>query len=260
MKRSVTLGGLALSVARRLSYVHRQQLRNLPGILALQASLDGRMANQFAKRGSRLCLDGFPRSGNGFSFVCLSEIPELPVSAVAQHSHSAANVARAVRLQIPTFVLIRKPLDCCLSLVAMGDVEDLDDALAAWLAFHRRIGGLLDRLTIVPFETLTSRPHLFATAAASAAGVAPPSGASFADRVLKKRQALDLAHNYPSIYQLSLPHPAKEARKAQIAASASPSALFRLESCRALYERILAAAPRVLGQAVRPAAALTREG
>src|ERR687894_957930 len=67
-----------------------------------------------ARPDTALVIEGFLRSGNTFS-VAAFELANGPKLHVGRHLHGAPHVLRAVRLGLPTIVLIRQPRDAVLS-------------------------------------------------------------------------------------------------------------------------------------------------
>jgi hypothetical protein len=53
-----------------------------------------------------LCIEGYPRSSNSFSVRMFKQSNDV---LIAHHLHCTGNIARAIRADIPTLVLIRDP-------------------------------------------------------------------------------------------------------------------------------------------------------
>jgi len=234
-----------------LPYASRQAIRCWPGVLALQLKvLRPASATQLATRSSTLCLEGFPRSGNGFSYACVRDVVGVPQPAIAHHTHSPANILRAVRLGLPTYVLVRSPDDCCPSLVIWGASRALDDALSAYQAFHEALLPVLDQVTVVPFEQLTAAPETFVRQVADDLGRPQPRwDADVAASVRRTIERSDEARQVTGFVRASLPTEEKARLKAELAErAASPQVSALTTRCRTLREQILRTAPRVLGR------------
>lgn len=107
-----------------------------------------------ARRDTAIVIDGFLRSGNTFS-VAAFEVANGQDLHVARHRHGAPHVLRAVRLGLPTLVLIRRPAEAVSSYLVRRPSLTPDDALLEYLDFYRTawrvhrhfVVGLFDRVT-----------------------------------------------------------------------------------------------------------------
>jgi hypothetical protein len=222
-----------------IPYWLRQQIKSWPGVLATQLTLlRPGSAQQLARASTLLCVEGFPRSGNGFALTCVGEALDIPQSRIAHHTHSIANVRRAVGLGLPTYVLVREPGDCCASLVIWGASRTMDDGLKAYEAYHRALLALGPRVTIVPFEQLTADPEGFLRQVAADLGrPAPAWNEAVAALVQRAIERSDQRRSVAGHLRTSLPTEAKARLKARMdTAPASP----RLARCRALRAQVLA--------------------
>ena len=114
--------GFAVHVGRdllRLRLHLRRPVSRLPYAwdAAMYARADKR--STLARRDSALVIEGFPRSGNTFS-VAAFQIANGQDLHVGRHLHGAPHVLRAVRLGLPTVVLIRRPREAVLSYLTRG--------------------------------------------------------------------------------------------------------------------------------------------
>ena len=107
-----------------------------------------------ARPGTAIVIEGFLRSGNTFS-VAAFEIANGPELHVGRHLHGAPHVLRAIRMGLPTVVLIRSPRDAVLSYLIRRDTITPHDAVLEYLDFYRTtwpardgfVVGLFDRVT-----------------------------------------------------------------------------------------------------------------
>jgi hypothetical protein len=107
-----------------------------------------------ARPDTAIVIEGFLRSGNTFS-VAAFQIANGPGLHVGRHLHGAPHVLRAVRLGLPTVVLIRQPRDAVLSYLVRRAtltpydalLEYLDFYRTAWPARHGFVVGLFDQVT-----------------------------------------------------------------------------------------------------------------
>ncbi|MCA1687543.1 MAG: hypothetical protein LC714_02860 [Actinobacteria bacterium] len=102
---------------------------------------------------TQLVIEGFPRSGNSFARVAFVQAQREKVR-IAHGLHVPAQVIRAVRWQIPTLVLIRRPRDAVLSF-AIRDPISVDQALKYYLSFYKPIEEYRDGYVLGLFEEVT---------------------------------------------------------------------------------------------------------
>lgn len=115
------------------------------------------------RRDTDIVIEGFPRSANSTTVREFLARQDRALH-VAHHKHHAAQLLRATEWGIPAVVLIRKPRDACLSLLALaaetrkiaGRSRDrgatFSDVFAAYVAFYTAVAPCLDRLVIGQFE------------------------------------------------------------------------------------------------------------
>ena len=106
--------------------------------------------------GTRLVIEGFPRSGNSFArraFIMAQDDPQIR-DYIAHHLHVPAQVVRAAKWQIPTLVLIRRPRDAVLSLT-IRDPLSVDQALKYYVSFYKTAEKHRDAFVLGLFEEVT---------------------------------------------------------------------------------------------------------
>jgi hypothetical protein len=108
-----------------------------------------------ARPDTALVVEGFLRSGNTFS-VAAFEIANGRELHVGRHLHGAPHVLRAVRLGLPTVVLIRNPRDAVLSYLIRRDTLTPYDALVEYLDFYRAAWRVRDHFVVGLFDRVTS--------------------------------------------------------------------------------------------------------
>lgn len=109
-------------------------------------------------RDTDLVIEAFGRSGTtfaNFAFLSAQDRPgkDRPVKTV-HHTHAAAQIITAVRMKVPTMVIVRPPLESALSHMARHQIP-ARPALVAWIRYHRRILPYLDRLVVTTFDDMT---------------------------------------------------------------------------------------------------------
>ncbi|HJR38728.1 MAG TPA: glycosyltransferase family 4 protein [Nocardioidaceae bacterium] len=120
----------------RLRHHARRPLARTPYVwdVAMLARPDKR--STLARRDTAIVIEGFLRSGNTFSVAAFA-VANGPGLHVGRHLHGAPHVLRAVRLGLPTLVLIRRPADAVSSYLIRRPTLTADDALLEYLDFYR---------------------------------------------------------------------------------------------------------------------------
>ena len=108
-----------------------------------------------ARRDTAIVIEGFLRSGNTFS-VAAFQIANGTEPHVGRHLHGAPHVLRAVRLGLPTLVLIRQPRDAVLSYLVRRATLTPHDAVLEYLDFYRTAWPVRDRFVVGLFDRVTS--------------------------------------------------------------------------------------------------------
>ncbi len=108
-----------------------------------------------AGRGTAIVIEGFLRSGNTWS-VAAFQIANGFDPHVGHHLHGGAHVRRAVRLGLPTVVLVREPADAVSSYLIRRPTLTPDDALLEYLDFHRTAWPCRDGFVVAPFARAVS--------------------------------------------------------------------------------------------------------
>ena len=108
-----------------------------------------------ARPGTAIVIEGFLRSGNTFS-VAAFQIANGPELHVGRHLHGAPHVLRAVRMGLPTVVLVREPEDAVLSYLIRRDSLTPHDAVLEYLDFYRTAWRARDGFVVGLFDRVTS--------------------------------------------------------------------------------------------------------
>lgn len=126
---------------------------------------------------TEIVLEGFPRSANTFAlnllrFGILFSRPVMFAAKsdtlISHHTHSVGNLKLALELGVPTFVLIRPPLDAIPSSVIRAEAlkeKAFQDyvyyTLSRYRQFYNFVWAKKKKLTIISFETVTETPWEF---------------------------------------------------------------------------------------------------
>jgi hypothetical protein len=115
----------------------------------------GRYRDLLISNRTEIVIEGYPRSGNTFAVAALKFAQQRAI-AIANHTHSPAQVIEAVRRRLPTLVLLRQPRDAAVSLLIREPAIALDLALKRYIRFYSRIAAYRDDFVIATFDQATS--------------------------------------------------------------------------------------------------------
>lgn len=103
-----------------------------------------------------IIVDAYPRSANSY-FAWAIELKEVPV-VMSHHLHSRFQITRAIKKRIPLIVLIRNPLDACLSSAVYNDINFITLELIKWQIFYKKVLANLpdEGIKILNFEDIIS--------------------------------------------------------------------------------------------------------
>jgi hypothetical protein len=108
-----------------------------------------------ARRDTAIVIDGFLRSGNTFSVAAFA-VANGTDPHVGRHLHGAPHVLRAVRLGLPTVVLVRQPADAVSSYLVRRPTLTPDDAFVEYLDFYRTAWRVRDRFVVGLFDQVVT--------------------------------------------------------------------------------------------------------
>lgn len=147
-----------MSIVRALDRVRhhaRRPLARTPYLWDLAMMVRPEKASTLARADTRIVIEGYLRSGNTFS-VAAFEIANGPDSHVGRHLHGAPHVLRAVRMGIPTVVLVRPPRDAVLSYLVRRDTLTPHDAVLEYMDFYRTAWPVRAGFVIGLFERVVN--------------------------------------------------------------------------------------------------------
>jgi hypothetical protein len=200
-----------------------------------------------ARRDTALVIDGFPRSGNTFSAAAfvISNGRQLHVG---RHLHGAPHVLRAVRLGVPTVVLVRRPADAIASYLIRRPTLTPDEAVTEYLDFYRTawrardgfVVGLFDQV-ITDFGAVVTRVnHRFGTSFVPYQPTAENEAAVF--RLVEEMNRLECRGEVVETH-VGRPSSERAERKRQVQGlMGRPRTVARLALADEVYQRYLDAA------------------
>ncbi len=102
-----------------------------------------------------LVVEGFPRSGNTFCAEAFRVVSDGRYEIVS-HVHHVAQVKSAVKLGIPTIVVIREPVACLASYLVGGPHATVRGVLREYIAYHAGLRRQIPQCMVVDFSDLIS--------------------------------------------------------------------------------------------------------
>jgi len=107
-----------------------------------------------------LCIEGYPRSANTFSFFLIDEATQQKLK-IAHHLHMSGQLVRAIRLKIPAILIIRNPVDAALSFILREQSVSLSTAFYWYERFHSNLLKYMDQLIVCNFNMVVQKPDVF---------------------------------------------------------------------------------------------------
>lgn len=102
------------------------------------------------KGATDICIDGYPRSANSFSVRMFQQAN--PDAHIAHHTHSIANLQKAIKYNIPVIVLIRDPEQSIVSSVIAHKNNDVDNEVYRYIDFYTWVYKSIDKMVVSDFE------------------------------------------------------------------------------------------------------------
>ena len=103
--------------------------------------------------GTRIVVQGFPRSGNTFLQVVLAECGEEPIEVFA-HMHSPTVFRYALDQEIPVIMPVRAPLQSVASLIVWNKWHPIR-AIDHYLSYYRNARRYLNDIAVAEFANFT---------------------------------------------------------------------------------------------------------
>lgn len=193
-----------------------------------------------------LVVAGYPAAGNTFAREAM--LYANPGLRIASHVHSWTQVAQAVRLGLPTLLLVRDPISAVSSVLVRYPDCKATRELKDFSRFYRRAFPFVGQVVVVDFDAVTSRfgdvvhelNRRFGTNFIPFFHNDPASTAAVFARIddYDRSQFGDA-----TAVRTARPTAEKEARKDWARQELSSNRLRALvEQCDAVYRRVLAAA------------------
>ncbi len=210
-----------------------------------------------ARPGTALVIDGFLRSGNTFSVAAFVVSNGRDVH-VGRHLHGAPHVLRAVRLGLPTIVLIRRPADAVVSYLVRRPTLTPDDALLEYVDFYRTawrardgfVVGLFDQVVTDFGSVVETVNRRYATSFRPYLPTEQNQAAAF--HLVEEMNRLECRGEIVETH-VGRPSAQRDRRKQEIKADLQrPNTLVLLRRAEALYAQYAALASAAPGAPFRP--------
>lgn len=129
-------------------------LLSLPVVADLFMRLNPLLRPNRVHRGTRMLVDGFPRSANTWTSFAFQEL--VGRGQVASHLHSARSIRIAARLGVPCVLLVRDPDEAVASGLTFDSAVQAKTAFRAWARYYEVAVKAADRVVVVDFKTAVS--------------------------------------------------------------------------------------------------------
>lgn len=138
----------------QLQLILRRKIECHPTLFELCYKYTGKSPDLLASNDTDLVLEGFPRSANTYSLYAFynSQSEKMKIRG---HTHSPGNVLLALKYNVPTCVLIRKPHDAVKSLLVRNPQYNQDQVMNLYLSFYDILLPRKDDFVIAKFEEAT---------------------------------------------------------------------------------------------------------
>lgn len=154
----------ARTILSRTQYEMRSFLASYPELFFPLITLKSQSKKLAVDKNTELVIEGFPRSANSFAVGAFQSAQSRPI-AIATHLHAPAQILLAARRDIPTLVLIRKPVDAVISMKALdlelSDIrpplnQSMQQLIRSYIRFYTTIMPYKNHYTVGFFGEVTS--------------------------------------------------------------------------------------------------------
>ena len=142
-------------VADRFRHHARRPLARTPYLWDVAMLARPGKRRTLARRDTAIVIDGFLRSGNTFS-VAAFVVANGSRLHIGRNLHGAPHLLRAVRLGLPTVVLVRHPADAVSSYLVRRPTLTPGDALREYLDFYRTAWRARDGFVVGLFDDVVT--------------------------------------------------------------------------------------------------------
>ena len=141
--------------ARRLLRTGKNALGHDPVFLPILLRLTPLGTSRQITDHTELVIEGFPRSGNTFTVLCLQDVAQNQL-LLSSHVHHPSQLKLAVDRGVPTVLVVREPVAALSSYLTFGQHGRPADVFREYYLYHRELIPYADRVLILDFEEIIS--------------------------------------------------------------------------------------------------------
>jgi hypothetical protein len=145
--------GSGRSLAQRALYEAKTIVAVHPWLVLRLARVRDR--GEVVRADTDILIEGYPRSANSFA-VAAFRLAQGREVAVAQHTHAPGHVLAALRMHVPSLVLVREPEEAVLEFVIARPSLTLRQALRGWVRFYATLLPYRRRFVVGSFAEVTT--------------------------------------------------------------------------------------------------------
>jgi hypothetical protein len=127
---------------------------SLPVLADLFMRLNPGLRPNRVHRGTKILVDGFPRSANTWTSFAFQEL--VGHGEVASHLHSSQSIRIAARLGVPCVLLVRDPDDAVASLLTFDTGLQVKTAFRAYARYYEVAAKAKRGVVVIDFKTAVS--------------------------------------------------------------------------------------------------------
>jgi len=117
-------------------------------------------SNKIACSKTKICLEGYPRSGNSFLFNLVSKRVKEG-TRIAHHVHVPSQIEVSIRSGAHCFVLIREPSAAIASAIVSSDMKLSENvACQSYLNFYQHLLHRWESCNVIEFEEIINHTQL----------------------------------------------------------------------------------------------------
>ncbi len=148
---------MAMETGRRLAAGATYEVKTIASRSPRLAVLAARVRRHgvLVRPETDILIEGYPRSANAFAVAAFRQAQGRPVE-VAHHTHAPGHVLAAIRMGVPSIVLIREPEEAVLEFAIVRPILTLRQALRGWVRFYEALVPHRPRFVVGPFPEVTS--------------------------------------------------------------------------------------------------------
>ena len=114
----------------------------------------GNKWSKYTNENTDICLEGYPSSANSFVYNVVKKAFEG--KNVSHHTHTISNVKKAIKLNVPTLVLIRSPKEAISSRCVRFEIKT-EEAIIQYYEFYKFIEKVRDKIFLLCFEEAVNK-------------------------------------------------------------------------------------------------------